>query len=122
MIKQLAMMAIAVGILAVTSAQQSYAQYGDNSGGSPGTASTEQLARCDQLKISRNQCTDNTILAAERVQSAKETTYGNNPDGSGTPYFRGIETFAVIGILGAIFGSVAGAFYVMGRRAKQVTA
>ncbi len=122
MIKQLAMMAIAAGILAVTSMQPSYAQYVDNSGGSAGTATTEQLARCDQLKISRNQCTDNTILAAERVQSAKETTYGNNPDGSGTPYFRGIETFGVIGILGAVFGSVAGTFYVMGRRAKQVSA
>ena len=122
MIKQLAMMAIAAGILAVTSVQQSYAQYGDNSGGSAGTATKEQLARCDQLKISRNQCTDNTILAAERVQYAKETTYGNNPDGSGTPYFRGIETFAVISILGAVFGSVAGAFYLMGRRTRQVPA
>jgi hypothetical protein len=121
MIKQLAMMAIAAGILVVTSMQPSYAQYVDNSG-SAGTATTEQLARCDQLNISRNQCTDNTILAAERVQYAKETTYGNNPDGSGTPYFRGIETFAVIGILGAIFGGVAGAFYLMGRRAKQVPA
>ena len=115
-------MAFAAGILAVTSMQPSYAQYVDNNGGSAGTATTEQLARCEQLKISRNQCTDNTILAAERVQSAKETTYGNNPDGSGTPYFQGIETFAVIGILGAVFGSVAGTFYVMGRRAKQVPA
>jgi hypothetical protein len=122
MIKQLTLMAIAAGLLAVASVQQSYAQYGDNNGGSAGTATTEQLARCDQLKISRNQCTDNTILAAERVQAATETTYGNDPDGSGTPYFRGVETFAVIGILGAVFGSVAGAFYVMGKRTKQVPA
>jgi hypothetical protein len=122
MIKQLAMMAIAAGILAGISVHQSYAQYGDNSGGSAGTATTEQLGRCDQLKISTNQCTDNTILAAERVQSAKETTYGNNPTGSGTPYFREIETFVMIGILGAVFGSVAGAFYMMGRRSKQISA
>lgn len=117
--KQLILMAIAAGILAVTSMQQSYAQYGS---GSMGTASQEQLLRCDELGIDRNQCNDSTILAKERWFYAQETTYGNNPEGSGTPYFRGIETFAVIGILGAIFGGVAGAFYAMGRKAKQVPA
>ena len=116
------MMAIAAGFLVVTSIHDSYAQYVDNRGISGGTASKEQLVICDQLKINRNQCTDNTILAAQRVQSAMETTYGNMPDGSGTPYFRGIETFAVIGILAAVFGSVAGAFYLMGRRTTRVPA
>ena len=122
MIKQLAVMAIAAGFLAVTSVHDSYAQYIDNSGVTGNTATKEQLVTCDQLKINRNQCTDNTILAAERMKSAMETTYGNMPDGSGTPYFRGVETFAVIGILTAIFGSVAGAFYLMGKRTRQVPA
>jgi hypothetical protein len=111
--------AIAAGILAVTSVQQSYAQYGT---GSVGTATQEQLQRCDELGIDRNQCNDVTILAKERLLYAQKTTYGNNPDGSGTPYFKGIETFAVIGALGAIFGGVAGAFYLMGRKTRQVPA
>ncbi|MEM3094136.1 MAG: hypothetical protein QXX64_00715 [Nitrososphaera sp.] len=109
--------ATAAGILAVTSVPQSYAQYG---AGSIGTATQEQLLRCEELEIDRNQCNDVTILAKERLLYAQKTTYGNNPDGSGTPYFKGIETFTVIGVLGAIFGGVAGAFYMMGRKGKQV--
>jgi len=116
--KQLIVMAIAAGVLAVASVQQSYAQYG----GSSGTATQEQLARCNELGIDRNQCNDSTILAKERWFAVQKTTYGNDPEGSGTPYFRGIETFAVIGVLGAIFGGVAGAFYMMGRKARQVPA
>jgi hypothetical protein len=117
--KHLFGMAIAAGILAVMSVQQAYAQYG---AGSTGTASQEQLQRCDELGINRNQCNDVTILAKERWLYAQETTYGNNPEGSGTPYFKGLETFAVIGILGAIFGGVASAFYIMGRKARQAPA
>lgn len=116
--KQLFVMAIAAGLLATASAQQSFAQYG--SGG--GTASQEQLLRCDELGIDRNQCIDSTILAKERIQYARETAYGNNPEGSGTPYFKGIETFGVIGILGAIFGGIAGGFFLMSRKARQVPA
>jgi hypothetical protein len=111
-------MAIAAGLLAVASGQQSFAQYGSGTG----TASQEQLLRCDELGIDRNQCNDSTILAKERVQYARETAYGNSPEGSGTPYFKGIETFGVIGILGAVFGGIAGAFFLMGRKARQVTA
>ncbi|HEU4606208.1 MAG TPA: hypothetical protein VFS46_08230 [Nitrososphaera sp.] len=116
--KQLFIMAIAAGLLAVAPAQQSFAQYGSG----PGTASQEQLLKCDELGIDRNQCNDSTILAKERLSYTRETTYGNSPEGSGTPYFQGIETLGVIGILGAVFGGIAGAFFLMGRRARQVPA
>ena len=113
--KQLFVMAIAAGLLAVAPAQQSFAQYGSG----PGTASQEQLLRCDELGIDRNQCNNSTILAKERFQYARETAYGNNPETSGTPYFQGAETFGVISMLGAVFGGIAGAFFLMGRRASQ---
>ena len=117
--QQVAIMAIAAGILAVTSVQHSYAQYGTSGAG---TASQEQLLRCDELGIDRNQCNDVTILAKERWFYARETPYGNNPEGSGIPYFKGIDTLVMIAILGAIFGGSAGAFYLMGRKAKRVPA
>jgi hypothetical protein len=116
--KQLFVMAIAAALLAAASAQQSFAQYGSGAG----TASQEQLLRCNELGIDRNQCNDSTILAKERIRYARETVYGNNPEGSGTPYFQGVETFGVIGILGAIFGGIAGAFFLMSRKARQVPA
>ena len=112
--KQLIVMAIAAGILAVTSAQQSYAQYGD--GGTGVTAET--LQKCDKLSIPRTQCNEYTVLQAERIEFAKAG------DGSGTSMLA-TETgqmVVFIGVLGAIFGGVAGAFYAMGRKARQVPA
>jgi hypothetical protein len=117
--QQLVIIAIATGILVVTSIEQSYAQYGT---GGAGTASQEQLLRCDELGIDRNQCNDVTILAKERLLYAQQTPYGNIPDGSGIPYFKGIDTLVMIAILGAIFGVLAGAFYLMGRKVKQIPA
>ena len=97
--------------------QSAHAQYPSGSG----TATPEQLIRCDELKIDRTICSDVTILAKERATSAASTTYGDNPYGSGTPYFQGAETLAVIGALGAIFGGVAAAFFIKGRGSKPVT-
>lgn len=116
--KQLFVMAIAAGLLAMGPAQQSFAQYGSGAG----TASEEQLLKCDELGIGRNQCNDSTILAKERILYTEQTRYGNDPDGSGTPYFKGIETLGVIGMLGAVFGGIAGAFFLMGRKARQAPA
>jgi hypothetical protein len=112
--KQLVMMAIAAGILAVTSAQQSYAQYGD---GGTGVA-PETLQKCEDLGIPRTQCDEHTVLLAERIEIAKMG------DGSGTSMLA-TETgqmVVFIGVLGAVFGDVAGAFYAMGRKARQVPA
>ena len=112
--KQLLMAVILAAILTSVVSVQSYAQYETGSG----AASQEQLQKCADLGIDMNQCSDVTILAKERLEYAQKTTYGNNPDGSGTPYFGGAEMFVVMGILGAIFGGVALAFYLTGRKAK----
>jgi hypothetical protein len=112
--KQLIVVAIAAGILAATSVQQSYAQYGDSGTG----VTAETLQKCEQLNIPRTQCNEYTVLQAERIELAK------TGDGSGTSMLA-TETgqmVVFIGILGAIFGGVAGAFYAMGRKAKQVPA
>jgi len=111
--KQLILMAIAAGILAVTPVQQSYAQYVDGVGVTP-----EILQRCEQLKIPRTQCNEYTVLQAERIEIAK------SGEGSGTSMLatESGQMVVFIGILGAIFGSVAGAFFMMGRKTKQVPA
>ena len=114
---------VATGIMAalfaavgVGSTPQAFAQY---FGGDSGSLSQEQLAFCEQYKI--DPCTQNNILAKERVLGAQTTQYGNNPAGSGTPYLKGIETWGVIAALAAIFGGVAAAFFLKGRGAKQVS-
>jgi hypothetical protein len=112
--KQLFMIAIAAGVLAVTSVQQSYAQYGDGGTG----VNAETLQKCVQLKIPRIQCNEYTVLQAERIEIAKMG------GGSGTSWLA-TETGQMIllmGVLGAIFGGVASAFYAMGRKAKQIPA
>jgi hypothetical protein len=112
--RQLVIMTIAAGILAVMSVQQSYAQYGD--GGTEVTAET--LQKCERLNIPRTQCNEYTVLQAERIEIAK------TGEGSGTSMLA-TETgqmVVLIGVLGAIFGGVAGAFYAMGRKAKWVPA
>jgi hypothetical protein len=114
--KQLFMIAIAAGVLAVTSVQQSYAQYGDGRTG----VNAETLQKCVQLKIPRTQCNEYTVLQAERFQLA----LNSEEKGSGTSMIAtGLgQMILIIGILGAIFGGVAGAFYAMGRKAKQIPA
>lgn len=115
-----AIAALAVFSVVATGFPAASAQlYGGSPGG--GTATPEQLERCEQLGIERSQCNDVTILAKERVTGAQTTTYGNNPEGSGTPYFRGLETWGVIGALAAIFGGVAAAFFFKGRGAKPTS-
>ena len=95
-----------------------YAQYGGAQSGSIGTASPEQLQRCEQLGIPRENCNDVTILAKERLTNAQ----ANPATGSGTPMLS-TETgqMAVfIGVLAAIFGGVAAAFFLRGRGARPV--
>jgi len=109
-------MAALFAVVVVSSTPQAFAQY-FGGGGEPLTK--EQQDFCAKYAV--DPCTQNNILAKERVLGAQTTAYGNNPEGSGTPYFQGAETFAVIGILGAIFGGVAAAFFFKGRGAKPVT-
>jgi hypothetical protein len=94
-----------------------YAQYG-GTGGSTGTASPEQLQQCESLGIPRENCSDVTILAKNRLTAAQE----NPSTGSGTPMLSsaGDQTVVFIGVLAAIFGGVAAAFFFKGRGARPV--
>jgi hypothetical protein len=94
-----------------------YAQYG-GTGGSTGTASPEQLQECEQLGIPVANCSDVTILAKKRLTAAQE----NPATGSGTPMLSTTsgQLIVFVGVLGAIFGGVAAAFFLRGRGAKPV--
>jgi hypothetical protein len=115
--KQIAMLAAAGIFLSVAgSVQHAYAQYG--TGGSPtGAPSEEQLQKCDEYNIPTAQCTEHAILAKERVITSERTQYGNKPEGSGTSLFatQANQTWMFVGVIGAIFGGVAAAFFFRGR-------
>lgn len=116
---------MAIGIMAALftavgmgSTPQAFAQY---FGGDSAPLTQDQLDFCEQHSI--NPCTQNNILAKERVLGAQNTQYGNNPEGSGTAMLS-TETGQMaifIGVLGAIFGGVAAAFFIKGRGAKPVS-
>jgi len=110
------MMAALFTAVGMGSTPQAFAQY---FGGDSAPLTQEQLDKCEQYDISP--CTQNGILAKERVLGAQSTQYGNNPEGSGTPYLQGLETWGVIGALAAIFGGVAAAFFFKGRGAKPIS-
>ena len=112
----LGMMAGLFTAVGLGSAPQAFAQY-FGGGGEPLTQA--QLDFCEKYQVAP--CTQNGILAKERVLGAQSTQYGNNPEGSGTPYFTGLETWGVIGALAAIFGGVAAAFFIKGRGAKPIS-
>jgi hypothetical protein len=94
-----------------------YAQY-TGGGGSVGTASPEQLQECEALGVPRENCNDVTILAKKRLTAAQE----NPATGSGTPMLstESGQMTVFIGVLAAIFGGVAAAFFFKGRGAKPV--
>lgn len=111
--KQTVFIGIAAGLLVVLSSQQaSYAQYG-SVGGSE--VSEQTLKRCQELRISRAQCNDSAVLQRERVG------WNVQDKGSGTALFASEtgQMIILIGALGAVFGGVAGGFFVMGRKAQQ---
>jgi hypothetical protein len=100
-----------------------YAQYGSTggtggTGGTTGSASPEQLQQCEALGIPRENCSDVTILAKNRLTAAQE----NPSTGSGTPMLStgGGQTIVFIGVLAVIFGGVAAAFFFKGRGARPV--
>lgn len=91
-----------------------HGQYGVE--GSPVAGATqEQLEECDQYGIPRAECTENAILAKRRLIYAQD----NPSTGSGTPMLSTQEgqTWVFIGVLAAIFGGVAAAFFFRGRGA-----
>ena len=106
--------AIAAGLIAVLSAQQqSYAQYGDGIPVGSVGISEDTLQKCQALGIERTQCTESNVLLKERGNLAG--------GGSGTGFIakEAGQMITIIGVLGAIFGGVAAAFFLMGK-GKQI--
>jgi hypothetical protein len=112
---------VAIGIMAalfaavgVTSTPQAFAQY---FGGSSEPLTKEQLDFCAQYNI--EPCSQNNILAKERLLGAQ----ANPSTGSGTPMLSTDtgQMAVFIGVLGAIFGGVAAAFFLKGRGAKPIS-
>jgi hypothetical protein len=111
------MAALFAAVAVVGSTPQASAQY-FGGGGEPLTK--DQLDFCAKNAV--NPCTQNNILAKERVLGAQSTTYGNAPAGSGTPMLstQTGQMAVFIAVLGAIFGGVAAMFFIKGRGAKPV--
>jgi hypothetical protein len=111
----LSVLAVFFSATAVSALPVAHAQYGV--GGSPVAGATPaQLQECQTLGIAKSECTENAILAKRRIIAVQNNV--DNPDkGSGTNYFSGNETWVYIGVLGAIFGGVAAAFFFRGRGA-----
>lgn len=104
--------------VAAVSASSIQAAYGQGYGGEGGDIVTEEtLAKCDQYGIPVEQCTERYLLARERLITAQETTYGNDPFGSGTSMVsqEANTTWIFVGVLAAIFGGVAAAFFFRSR-------
>lgn len=113
----LGVMAALFTAVGVGSTPQAFAQYPSGGGGQGSPLTQQQLDFCEQYQI--QPCTENTIIAKERLLNAN----ANPSTGSGTPMLS-TETgqMAVfIGVLGAIFGGVAAAFFFKGRGAKPVS-
>jgi hypothetical protein len=112
--RQSVFLAIAAGFLALLLAQQqpSHAQYGDSGVG----VSEETLQKCNDLDIPITECSDSMVVLKERMNSRA------GGGGSGTPMIatESGQMILFIGLIGAIFGSVAAGFYVMGRKPKAV--
>lgn len=110
----LGMMAALFTAVGTGSTPQAFAQY---FGGDSASLTQEQLDFCEQYSITP--CTQSNILAKERLLDAQ----ANPSTGSGTPMLstESGQTAVFIGVLGAIFGGVAAAFFLKGRGAKPVS-
>jgi hypothetical protein len=109
--------ALAAMALLSSTTSMAFAQY-TGGGASVGTASPEQLQECQALGIPTANCNDVTILAKKRLTAAEE----NPSTGSGTPMLSSTsgQLYVFVGVLAAIFGGVAAAFFFRGRGAKPV--
>lgn len=93
-------------LLFVAVAQQSFAQYGN---GPTGKVTEETLAKCKEFGIGTAQCSESSVLLAERLQGKA---------GSGTAMLAlgSDQTIAFVGVLGAFFGGISTAFFIRGRQ------
>jgi hypothetical protein len=107
-------MAALFTVLGIGSTPQAFAQY---FGGGAEPITPEMQDKCEQYGIVP--CTQNGILAKERYTQAQ----ANPSTGSGTPMLstESGQMAVFVGVLGAIFGGVAAAFFIKGRGSKPVT-
>ena len=112
----MALSALAFFASAEVAVPAAFAQYG---GGGAQTATPQQLQECQQLNIPAGECNDTTILAKRRLTAAQ----ANPSTGSGTPMLstESGQMIIFIGVLGAIFGGVAAAFFFRSRGSRKVT-
>jgi hypothetical protein len=92
--------------------QNVHAQGGYGGGGGD-IVTQETLDKCEEYDIPRAQCTEHQVIAKERLIYAER----NPQTGSGTSMLSTTEgqTWVFIGVLAAIFGGVAAAFFFKGR-------
>ncbi len=107
-----------IAVLGAAVSIPAFAQYTPPPGGAQ-VATPAQIEQCKQLGIPVFTCTENIILAKLRLKNAQE----HPSTGSGTSMLGGTfgEMGIFIAVLGAIFGAVAAAFFMMARK-KPVTA
>ncbi|MGH9877102.1 MAG: hypothetical protein ACRD3Z_01865 [Nitrososphaerales archaeon] len=107
-----------IAVLGAAVSVPAFAQYGGPGGGAQ-VATPEQIKECEKLGIPVFTCTEHLILAKNRLIKANE----NPSTGSGTSMLSASfgDMAPFIAALGAIFGGVAAAFFVMSRK-KPATA
>ena len=110
-----------IAVLGAAVSVPAFAQY--TGGGGAQVATPEQIEECKQLGIPVFTCTEHLILAKKRLLAAEKEGAGGFLGDSGVSMLGG--TFGEMGIfiaaLGAIFGGVAAAFFMMARK-KPATA
>ncbi len=114
----LGLIAVLGGAVSITGLYvPAFAQIYGGGGGGAQVASPAQIEECKSLGIPEFTCTEQQILAKKRLINAQQA----GAYGSGTPMLgKGFgDMGALVAILGAIFGGVAAAFFVMARRAKK---
>jgi hypothetical protein len=106
-----------LAFLAVVASMPAFA-YVDNTGGGALVATPEQIEQCKKLGIPEFTCTEQAILARLRYLNALEL----EGRGSGTALFASGfgEMGMFVGIIGAMFGGVAAAFFVRAKTGKKV--
>jgi hypothetical protein len=112
MVAKTIVMAVLAGLLffMAASVQQSFAQYG----GPTGKVTEETLAKCKEFHIEKAQCSESSVLLAERLKL-------QDKGGSGTAMIalESGQMAIFIGVLGAVFGGVSAAFFIRGRQRPQ---
>ena len=93
--------------------QAAFAQYPSSPDSGSSGVSNKTLQRCADLGIQKSECSDQTVLLKERI--------GATGSGSGTPMIAtgSNQMIIFVGALGSIFGGVAAAFLILGRRSSQ---